>query len=82
MAVIVCVDTCTDVWWLARLAGNNEIKSQTQKENETCAFRPYIHNDYVENNWVCTQSISLRRLKNTYDEIKERMKRLRLTTLK
>lgn len=37
---------------------------------ETCAFRPHIRNDYVENN--CMRSISLRRLKNRYDEIKER----------
>ena len=68
----VSVGTRTDVWWLARLVGSNEIKSQAQKKNETCTFRPYIHNDYVENNCVCRQSISLRRLKNRYDEIKER----------
>lgn len=72
VGVCFCVGTCTDVWWLARLVSNNEIKSQAQKKNETCAFRPYIHNDYVENNCVCRQSISLRRLKNTYDEIKKR----------
>lgn len=39
---------------------------------ETCSFGLYIHNDYVKNNRVCRQSISLRRLKNRYDEIKER----------
>lgn len=70
--VCVSMGTCTDVWWLARLVSNNEIKSHAQKKNETCTFRPYIHNEYDENICVCRQSISLRRLKNRYDEIKER----------
>ncbi len=47
MCGVVCVCVCvsmgtrTDAWWLARLVSNNEIKSQAQKKNETCAFRSY-----------------------------------------
>ncbi len=38
----VSIGACTDVLWLARLASNNEIKSQALTKNEIHAFRPYI----------------------------------------
>lgn len=57
---------------LDRLVSTNDIKCWGHKKNKTCAFRQNSHDNYAGNNRVCRQSIAMRRLKNTYDEIKER----------